>query len=702
MKDDPVRGNGQEQGDIKSILSSIIDAIPHALIGLKDRHIIFANPAVEVVFGWKPEELIGKTTRVLYRSDEEYEEIARHAYPELEKQRTYSREYHCRHKDGRDIICLVSSSRIGKTLKDKMIVVIYSDVTKKKQIEESLRLANIYTRNLLETCIDPLVAIDPTGRISDVNAALERITGFLREELIGTEFSNYFADSEKAKSLFWEAFTKGIVNDYPLEMCHQDGHVTPVMYNASVYRDEHDNVIGVLAVARDITERKKDEDALREHDAYLKKLVEERSIDLLETTTRMEQEVSERVQAEGELEEAHSRLINVLDGLNSAVYIIDVNLYEILYINKYMRSLFGDIVGKKCWQSIQNQAAPCTFCISSELLTQDGNPSGIYAITEQYHATPDIWVLTQSRAIKWLDGRIVRLEIATDITKRKKAEKFVHKIQLQQKAILDNIPDIAWLKDKEGRFIEVNEAFGMACGLKPENVVGLTDLDIWPVELAEKYREDDKKVIECGRRKHVEEPLVDKDGKKIWIETIKTPIYDEEQIIIGTAGIARDITGRKRTEAELKKHEYELEAKTRNLEELNIALEVLLKKREGDKLQMEQKIVSNVREFIIPHVETLKNTRLNVHQKSCVKIIETHLADIISPFLNNMTLQYSNLTPREIQIANLIRVGKTTKEIAQLLNSSTATIDFHRNNIRNKLGLKDKNISLMAYLISLS
>jgi PAS domain S-box-containing protein len=313
-----------------------------------------------------------------------------------------------------------------------------------------------------------------------------------------------------------------------------------------------------------------------------------------------------------------------------------------------------------------------------------------------------VWFLTQYRAIQWIDGRLVRLEIATDITKRKRAEQLVHEIQLQQEAILDNIPDMAWLKDKEGRYIAVNEAFGKACGMKPEDVVGLTDLDIWPVELAEKYRKDDKKVIECGRRKQVEEPLVHIDGEEIWMETIKTPIYDEKGKITGTAGIARDITGRKRADEELKKHKYELEVKTRNLEELNIALEVLLKKREGDKLHVEQKIVSNVRELIIPHVETLKNTRLNVHQKTCVKTIEKHLDDIISPFLNNITSKYSNLTHREIQIANLIRTGKTTKEIAQLLNSSTATIDFHRNNIRNKLGLKDQNTTLMAYLISLS
>ena len=136
-----------EQGhiDIKAILSSILDSIPHAVVGLRDRRIIFANHAVESVFGWKPEELMGKSTRILYRSDEEYEEIARYAYPVLEKERTYSIEYPCRHKDGRDIICLVSSSRIGESLQDRMIVVTYSDTTDRKQAEEALREYDITT-----------------------------------------------------------------------------------------------------------------------------------------------------------------------------------------------------------------------------------------------------------------------------------------------------------------------------------------------------------------------------------------------------------------------------------------------------------------------------------------------------------------------------------------------------------------------------
>jgi len=312
-----------------------------------------------------------------------------------------------------------------------------------------------------------------------------------------------------------------------------------------------------------------------------------------------------------------------------------------------------------------------------------------------------IWFLTQYRSIQWINGRMVRLEISMDISKRKRAEQVVHCVQLQQKAILDNIPDIAWLKDRESRFIAVNEAFGKACGLKQEDVVGLTDLDIWPVDLAEKYREDDKRVIECGIRKQVEEPLVDKDGREIWIETIKTPIYNEEGEIIGTAGIARDITRRKRAEDDLKKREKELEAKSRNLEEVNIALKVLLKRREDDRTELEEKVLANVKELVEPYIEKLKKTGLNSDQQAYATIIETHLNDIISPFLRNLTSKYTNLTPREIQIATLIREGKTTKEIADILNSSQGAIDFHRNNIRHKLGLKKKNANLRSYLLSL-
>jgi PAS domain S-box-containing protein/putative nucleotidyltransferase with HDIG domain len=149
-----------------------------------------------------------------------------------------------------------------------------------------------------------------------------------------------------------------------------------------------------------------------------------------------------------------------------------------------------------------------------------------------------------------------------DITQRKQADEALRESQRHQKAILDNIPDIAWLKDHESKFIAVNEPFGRSCGFKPEDLVGKTDLDIWPKELAEKYRADDQEVMESGRRKQVEEPIIDPEGKTFWVETIKTPIFDEHGKVIGTAGIARDITEHKQAE----------EAEKRSFEQLRKAL----------------------------------------------------------------------------------------------------------------------------------
>ncbi len=139
----------------------------------------------------------------------------------------------------------------------------------------------------------------------------------------------------------------------------------------------------------------------------------------------------------------------------------------------------------------------------------------------------------------------------------------LHDIQLQQRAILNNIPDIVWLKDKESRFIEVNEAFGAACGFSPEEIVGKTDLDIWPKELAESYRADDREVMNSRKRKCVEERLADKQGQIQWIETIKTPVFDNKGEVVGTTGIARDITERKKIEERLKEIRAELEIRVK-------------------------------------------------------------------------------------------------------------------------------------------
>jgi PAS domain S-box-containing protein len=148
------------------------------------------------------------------------------------------------------------------------------DMTERKRSEEALRLASAYNRSLIEAALDPLVTIGPDGRITDVNAATEAATGHPRGTLIGTDFSDYFTDPEKARAGYRQVFHEGFVRDYALELRHRDGHVTSVLYNASVYRDSGGRVIGAFAAARDITARRQAEEALRESEANLNRAQE--------------------------------------------------------------------------------------------------------------------------------------------------------------------------------------------------------------------------------------------------------------------------------------------------------------------------------------------------------------------------------------------------------------------------------------------
>ena len=156
-------------------------------------------------------------------------------------------------------------------------------------------------------------------------------------------------------------------------------------------------------------------------------------------------------------------------------------------------------------------------------------------------------------------------------------------VELQQKAILNNIPDIAWLKDIESRFIMVNEAFAKACGFKVDEIVGRTDLELWPRDLAENYRADDQEVIRSKKRKCVDERLVNKEEGDTWIETVKTPIFDDQGRVIGTTGIARDITQRKKEEEKQRDIRSELEirvkVRTAELTSLNDSLRREIKDR---------------------------------------------------------------------------------------------------------------------------
>lgn len=147
-----------------------------------------------------------------------------------------------------------------------------SDITKASQ---KLENANVYTRTLIEVNLDPLVTIGSDGKIQDVNQATENATGYSRQELIGTDFCSYFSNKEHAREGYEKVFSEGFVRDYPLEIVHKNGHKTPVLYNASVYKNKDEIIQGVFASARDISAMKQSEQKLADSRDYYLKILDE-------------------------------------------------------------------------------------------------------------------------------------------------------------------------------------------------------------------------------------------------------------------------------------------------------------------------------------------------------------------------------------------------------------------------------------------
>jgi DNA-binding NarL/FixJ family response regulator len=153
-------------------------------------------------------------------------------------------------------------------------------------------------------------------------------------------------------------------------------------------------------------------------------------------------------------------------------------------------------------------------------------------------------------------------------------------------------------------------------------------------------------------------------------------------------------------EEELRGKHSALKIKTKELRELNRALRALLTQRDKVRRDLEERVLSNVKELVVPYIKKLSKNGLDMQQQTYLRILQSNLNDIVSPFVHQLSLKYSALTPTEIQVAQLIREGKTAREIGAMLNSSRRTIESHRQSIRNKLGMKDKKANLRSYLLS--
>ncbi|MCX5846479.1 MAG: response regulator [Deltaproteobacteria bacterium] len=306
-------------------------------------------------------------------------------------------------------------------------------------------------------------------------------------------------------------------------------------------------------------------------------------------------------------------------------------------------------------------------------------------------------------------------QLEAEIEERKKVEEYLRESEQRLSDIIDFLPDATFAIDSKGKVIAWNRAIEEMTGAKPEDILGKGDYEYAlpfygirrPILIDLVFSTDERVRKEYSFFKKEGDVLLAEGNASVKNEirvlwTKASPLYDCRGNITGAIESIRDITERRRSENALKKREKELDVKTRNLEELNTALKVLLKQREDDKNEIEKRTMSNVKELIIPYIDKLKKGSLDSKDMAYLSIVESNLNGILSPFSHRLSTKYMSFTPKELQIAHLITEGKTTKEIAELLNTSTGTIDFHRNNIRNKLNLKNRRANLRSYLLTLS
>ena len=257
---------------------------------------------------------------------------------------------------------------------------------------------------------------------------------------------------------------------------------------------------------------------------------------------------------------------------------------------------------------------------------------------------------------------------------------------LPYRSIVETMAAGALTLNREYTIMYCNAFLANMIGIPMERIIGSSFLDLVPVE----HRSTFISFIEQSHKKKSmqELPLKTASGKVVYVHLAGgCELRDPRNTCI----VATDISARKEAEEGL-------DIKSRSLEEVNTALRVLLKQREGDKSELEENILSNVKELILPHVERLKKSRLDALQRSSVDIIEGNLREITSPIIRKM--QNFDLTPKEIEVVSHLKAGKTTKQIAELLGVSPRAVEFHRYNIRKKLGLDQKKTNLQSYLLS--
>ena len=686
------RSSGRQKADVKLLESeqlfrSLTEKSFAAAFIVQDGKFRYINTSAIAYADYTAEELVGKDSGIIVHPDDK--EMVKKKAREMLQGIDYSPyEFRMVTKQGaiRYVIQIVSPIQYnGKPA----ILGNAIDVTERRRVEEALRESERRLADIIDFLPDATLAIDLKGKVIAWNHAIEEMTGVKAADILGKgdyEYAlpfygirrpiladlvlkpdkkierSYYSILEKNKDILiietWVPFLKW--------------KKAFLWAKASPLYDSKGDIVGAIESIRDITERKEAERMLQES------------------------------------EEKYRSLASSTD----VMYLVDKDCRYLFMNEGFLSRLgisLGDVEGKSYDEFHSEEDAREFMEIISRIFKM-----GQAVQHEHKSERDDKYFLRSLSPVKDPEGRTIAVTVVSkDITKRKQAEEALRESERRLSDIIDFLPDATLAINRKGNVIAWNRAIEEMTGVKADDMVGkgdfeyalpfygvrrpiLIDLVLKPDKKTERNyysvfkKEEDQLIVETWV------PALKDKRAFLWAKA--SPLYDSKGRIVGAIESIRDITERKQAEEMLEKREVELEAKTSELEDLNAALRVLLKQREEDRNELEQKVLSNVKLLILPYIDKLKS-RVDLKGSSYVNVLESNLKEIVSPFAQKLSVKYLNLTNREVQIANLIKEEKTTKEIAALLNVSESAVNVYRYHIRRKLNLTKKH-NLRSYLSS--